>query len=330
MNQETDAQKRILGEYDNQRDHYNECLEYVRTLIKKFLDDEDIQYHEINGRIKERDSLKNKIISKDKYVDLSEITDICGIRIITYFSDDVDKIATLLSKEFQLDEENSIDKRKSKDPTKFGYVSLHYILQLDKIRSNLPENKKFRNLKFEVQIRTILQHAWAEIEHDFGYKSEKDVPEKIRRRFSRLASLIELADDEFLEIKKYENAYKKEIVEEIEEEIEESKAGKMKIDSVSISALLDSKSFNDFLNKHYSPYGIEVKAPRGKFKDFRISKIVSQCENLKFATIDKLASEFKKNFPSYFENWIKDKKNYFYIWNITPLLDVINELSSTS
>jgi region found in relA / spoT proteins family protein len=315
--------EQILSEFSEKKENYERLLEYIKATIKSLLNDRKIRFHEIEGRIKDRESLKGKIEVKDKYTKLSEITDICGIRIITFFSDDVDKIAQLLEAEFSLDKANSIDKRKSQDPTKFGYVSLHYILQLDGSRAELSENSVFKELKFEVQIRTILQHAWAEIEHDFGYKTESEVPEKIRRRFSRLAGLIELADDEFMEIKRTEKVYLDEVEAEIGKQSQSTQ-----IDSVSISALLDSDSFMEFLRKYYEKHNIEVRKASRKFKDERISKIVKNCESLDISTIDELVNKFKENFPNYFIEWIKDKDNYFYVWNITPLLDVVPMLKS--
>ncbi|EGG40428.1 RelA/SpoT family protein [Streptococcus sanguinis SK1087] len=163
-----------------------------------------------------------------------------------------------------------------------------------------------------------MQHAWAEIEHDFGYKSDQDVPEKIRRRFSRLAGLIELADDEFMEIKRYEKEY----INKVEEGFKENSKS-IQIDSISISALLESESYINFLEEYYNEYNIEIRYPGGKFKDDRISKIVNYCEQLGIKTIDELVNKFKKNFPNYFNEWIKDKDNYFYVWNITPLLDIV-------
>lgn len=313
----------ILSEFDDTKGNYERLLEYIKATIKSLLNDRKIQFHEIEGRIKDRESLKEKIEIKDKYAHLSEITDICGIRIITFFSDDVDEIAKLLEDEFSLDKENSIDKRKSQDPTKFGYVSLHYILQLNGNRAELSENSVFKELKFEVQIRTILQHAWAEIEHDFGYKTESEVPEKIRRRFSRLAGLIELADDEFMVIKRTEKVYLDEVEDEIGKQSQNTQ-----IDSVSISALLDSDSFMEFLRNYYKKHNIEVRKPGRRFKDERISKIVNYCEHLDIKTIDELMNKFKENFPNYFNEWIKDKENYFYVWNTTPLLDVVLMLKS--
>jgi hypothetical protein len=61
----------------------------------------------------------------------------------------------------------------------------------------LVEYSTHTGVQFEVQIRSTLQHAWAEIEHDRGYKSEVEVARAVRRRFSRLAGLLELADYEF-------------------------------------------------------------------------------------------------------------------------------------
>ena len=314
--------KEILSEFDSTKNNYERLLEYIDATIKSLLEIKKIQIHEIKGRVKDRDSLERKIETKGyKYSNLLEITDICGIRIITYFSDDVDKIASLLEEEFELDKANSIDKRKTQDPTKFGYVSLHYILKLGGDRAKLAENLNYKELKFEVQIRTILQHAWAEIEHDFGYKTDQDVPEKIRRRFSRLAGLIELADDEFMEIKRYEKDY----LNEVEEEFKENSKS-IQIDSISISALLESESYIKFLEKYYNQHNIDIRYPGGKFKDDRISKIVNYCEQLGIKTIDEWETKFKSEFPNYFSRWIEEKNNYFYTWNTTPLLEVLYDL----
>jgi putative GTP pyrophosphokinase len=80
---------------------------------------------------------------------------------------------------------------------RFGYLSQHYIAWLKPERTILPEYRAFSDCKVEIQIRSISQHAWAEIEHDLGYKSETAIPRDIRRRFSRLAGLLEIADREF-------------------------------------------------------------------------------------------------------------------------------------
>lgn len=90
-------------------------------------------------------------------------------------------------------------------------------------------------MKFEVQIRSILQHSWAEIEHDLGYKNLEGIPYHIKRKFSRVASLLEVADLEFSnirsEIERYSNEVKHSIIED------------------NLDVLLDKVSLIEFLQK---------------------------------------------------------------------------------
>lgn len=197
MNQ---SHKKIVDGYSDSRGSYEDCLNYVENTVKNIIKSQSINVHEIIGRVKTVESLEGKVKRKN-YSNLAEITDLCGIRIITYFSDDVDKIAELISQEFEVDIANTVDKRKSEDPTKFGYVSLHYVISLKEDRSPKLLYDKFKDIKLEIQIRTVMQHAWAEIEHDLGYKSKEDIPDKYTRQFSILAGLIELADDNFVQLK---------------------------------------------------------------------------------------------------------------------------------
>lgn len=78
-----------------------------------------------------------------------------------------------------------------------GYRSVHYVVHLNTSRLALPEYSRFRGLVAEIQVRTILQHAWAEIEHDTRYKAVDVAPTAIARRFVALAGLLEIADREF-------------------------------------------------------------------------------------------------------------------------------------
>ena len=132
MNQ---SHKKIVDGYSVSRGSYEDCLNYVENAVKNIIKSQSINVHEIIGRVKTVESLEGKVKRKN-YSNLAEITDLCGIRIITYFSDDVDKIAELISQEFEVDVENTIDKRKSEDPTKFGYVSLHYVVSLKEENSS--------------------------------------------------------------------------------------------------------------------------------------------------------------------------------------------------
>ena len=170
----------------------------LEGLIQSTLEANGLQVHSVTSRVKSKASIRRKLERLDRERDINSLTDILGIRIITYFRDEVDAVARLIENEFLIDKERSVDKRAALDPDRFGYLSLHYIAQLNQNRSQLVEYSMYTGVLFEVQIRSILQHAWAEIEHDRGYKSEAEVPKAVRRRFSRLASLLELADDEFL------------------------------------------------------------------------------------------------------------------------------------
>ena len=183
----------------------------------------------VTHRIKTAESIRGKLERKpDKYPSITELRDILGFRVICYFQEDIDDIADRIAGAFRIDRKRSTDKRELIDATSFGYLSLHYIIALPD-DEGFPEN--LSDLWFEVQIRTILQHTWAEIEHDLGYKSEFGVPRAIRRSFSRAASLLETADNLFTDIKRRLAEYKQEVVSSIEND----EAAGLYLDAITIT-----------------------------------------------------------------------------------------------
>ena len=201
-------QDRLARDYDSKKEQYKDFAKSLAGLIENLLSHQKIQTVSVSFRAKDISSLAGKLRRPDKsYDNLTDITDLAGVRVTAYFADDVDLIAKMLSAEFSVDESSSIDKRRYENPNQFGYLSLHYVLSFNSNRSDLAEYRKFAGLKCEVQVRSILQHAWAEIEHDLGYKSTNGVPALLRRKFARIASLLELADDEFCSIRRDLSAY---------------------------------------------------------------------------------------------------------------------------
>ena len=320
MNQ---SHKKIVDGYSISRGSYEDCLNYVENAVKNIIKSQSINVHEIIGRVKTVESLEGKVKRKN-YSNLAEITDLCGIRIITYFSDDVDKIAELISQEFEVDVENTIDKRKSEDPTKFGYVSLHYVVGLKAENTSPTLYGRFKNIKLEIQIRTVMQHAWAEIEHDLGYKSKEDIPDKYRRQFSRLAGLIELADDNFLQLKNNINNYEQEIREKLSTSKKE-----LPIDSSTLMTYVkEDQNYIELLNTIKSS-DMDI--------DFNIdssflSTVVQRVKKLGLKTIgeiDELLERYKDIFLRIWEiemNII----HYTGMLSLTPLLHITNVLESVN
>ena len=242
----------ILAKFDQLYPVYQDLTQVVENLLKGILQLKEINVHSITARVKDRASLKKKVSREDdKYTKLEDITDLAGIRIITYFADQVDLIAGIVEQEFQVDRENSVDKRILIDPEKFGYLSIHYVVQLPANRLQLIEYQRFEGCKVEIQIRSILQHTWAEIEHDLGYKTKQAVPREIRRSFSRLAGLLELADEEFIKIRSNLAHYENEV--------------QVKIENTPTTVLIDQASLKSYV----------LKSDQIRAFDMEISQIVN-------------------------------------------------------
>ena len=121
----------ILREYDARRAVFRAFAERMDFVIRESLSRAKIRTQSIEHRVKERNSLLSKLSRPGAtYSCLNDVTDVCGVRVITYFATDVDRIGEVLKKEFIVDASNSTDKRIYTDPDRFGYRSLHYVLSM--------------------------------------------------------------------------------------------------------------------------------------------------------------------------------------------------------
>ena len=214
----------ILEEYREARPELERLKETVLKTLREALDRSGLIVTGVEGRVKTEDSLAGKLALKGaKYATLSDVTDLVGARIITFYTDDVDRIASMAEQLFEIDWNNSVDKRRLHQLDSFGYNSLHYICRLPGFR-----------FAFELQLRTTLQHAWAAINHDNGYKSGIEIPREYLRRMNRLAGILELADDEFSRIRTELTDYRRRV---------QSLVQKGKLDDV----LLDGDTFRSYL-----------------------------------------------------------------------------------
>ena len=181
----------ILEEYRDALPTLEKMKDAVLAKLQKALLRSGLIVTTMEARVKTEGSLSGKLALKGaKYATLADITDLVGARIVTFYTADVDRIASMAEKLFEIDWANSVDKRKLHQLDSFGYNSLHYICRLPGY-----------DYRFEWQMRTTLQHAWAAINHDTGYKSGIEIPREYMRRMNRLAGILEMADDEFSRIR---------------------------------------------------------------------------------------------------------------------------------
>ena len=172
-------------------------------LIQVLLDDAGIDYLSVTGRTKSVASFAEKAnrASDDQvlYPDpLDQITDQIGVRVITYVHSDVAAVAEVLDDELAILDDRDLGEEMARSG-RFGYASRHLLVEVNP-GAELPVLEGHRA---SVQVRTVLQHAWAEFEHDIRYKGNvpEDAAADLDRRFTLAAGLIELADREFATIR---------------------------------------------------------------------------------------------------------------------------------
>jgi ppGpp synthetase/RelA/SpoT-type nucleotidyltranferase len=305
-----------IKEYEKKRPLYEEFTKKIESLIEEILRKAGIHFDLIEGRTKSISSFKEKITRSGKqYADpVSELSDLTGIRIVLYYLEDVDAVNKIVEREFRIDKSTSIDKGELLKPHEFGYRSVHYGVILSDDRKKLTEWKTFADLKAEIQIRTILQHAWASISHALQYKREQDVPSEFRRRLFRLSGLLELADEQFSLIRTEETILSQKTIKKIEK-------GEKNLE-------LNLITLNEYLKKSMLIEGIEASATKIGFevneRDKKsVSDLISVCNDFHIMNILKLDSILSEVRP-----WYKEylQKQYSYMrteWTVTPAFLVI-------
>ncbi len=168
-------------------------------LVTGILDEAGINYLSVTGRAK---SVASFAAKAHRRIDgellhanpLLEITDQVGVRVITYVDSDVVAVAQLLADQLTVLDDRDLGQETASEG-RFGYASRHMLVSLDH-----GEGTSYEPLRCaSIQLRTVLQHAWAEFEHDIRYKGTVPVEHApdLDRRFTLAAGLLELADREF-------------------------------------------------------------------------------------------------------------------------------------
>lgn len=295
--------------YQKSRDFYKRLALKVELIIKDILEHADLSYHNVTSRAKDMESFVEKA-SKEKYNDpKNQIMDLAGIRVTAYVESDVKKICDLIEKEFKIYEEHSGDKSENLGENIVGYRSVHYVAEIDEKRGGLPEYNRFRKTPFEIQVRTILQHAWAEIEHDRNYKLKGELPEKkdIKRRFSLLAAALESADREFDSIVRDIDSYTEDVK-------EDTRKGHLDIpiDSISLKEYLDNKLKDIEIRRSLGNSSVIIHEMK-KFGINNLSVLDELISDKFIKQIEEMGTSFTNNYVSLLRILMiqLDKEKYF-------------------
>lgn len=277
-----------LQKYENWLDRllpkYQSLTDAVVTILENLLKASNLDYLAVSGRTKDKDNALEKIKRKGYKDPGEQLTDISGIRIIVYFESDVKKVSDLIESAFCVDKKNSLNLDDLLSTDQIGYRSVHFVCDLGSKRGSLPEFEEITELKFELQVRTVLQHAWAELAHDRNYKFSGKLPKKIERELYLYAGMLEIADRGFdslsTQIDDYINSLK-----------QKSQAG-------DLGSEINSISLTQFVNKWCEDNNIVLDEP---FSTDMYGDLVDELKSFGIQTLEQLNSIIPARYAEVFK-----------------------------
>jgi ppGpp synthetase/RelA/SpoT-type nucleotidyltranferase len=191
--------QRLVKLYKNNISVYEKLTEAIKQTLTSIIEQENVQCAlPVQARTKDIASFLEKAERKKYKIPFSEMTDITGSRIVLYSEDDARFIKDVVEDRFAIDMGKSVVDRKEKlSPSQFGYAGMNYVASLREDHPLLAEHPEFKDKLFEIQIMTLCQLSWEEMQRKIEYKAEDLVSTLISRRLSMLCAIFELADVEF-------------------------------------------------------------------------------------------------------------------------------------
>ena len=188
----------------------------VRDLIAEVLGGADEKVQSVTYRTKTVDRFVAKA-DRLGTTNPEEVYDACGVRVITYFEAEMHRVAEQLRQLFEWEESAVKDKTEDLGRDKLGYRAKHLVGKLPASRVALADWRPYRDRTFEVQVTTLLSHAWSEFEHGRSYElGEGGLPPKLDRRLRLAAGLLETADRELDQIAEEVDLYRRKVAAEVE------------------------------------------------------------------------------------------------------------------
>jgi len=181
-------------DYLQREKQYARLAAEVEFGLEAITKSEGIKTHSITSRVKELQSLIEKCRQKEIDDPINGVDDLVGIRVVVLFLSDLPRLDEVIRKTFDIRE--SDDKIMGSDPSSFGYMSIHYIGILKDEHAG-PRYDDLKEIRFEIQARTIGMDAWANVSHYLDYKGESSVPEELKKDFFALSGLFYVADQHF-------------------------------------------------------------------------------------------------------------------------------------
>lgn len=192
-----DLKKQLKTEYEERTPLYQDLVKEVLFTLATALEKAKIKVHSLADRetvTKTFESFFDKVVRKEIMTNYFEaVEDIAGVRVICLYRSDLEQLKKLIHASFQVIES---DTSRTRTDAPFGYESDHYIVKLSK-ECKGPRYDDVKNLKCEIQIRTILMDAWASVSHHLDYKQKVDIPQDLRVDFNALTGLFYVADTHF-------------------------------------------------------------------------------------------------------------------------------------
>lgn len=271
---------------------------HIAFIVENLLQQNQVEYLSVSYRTKTKEGILEKISRKNYKNPTEELTDISGVRIILYLESDIAKVSEVIKSTFNINFKNSIDNEGRLSSDKVGYRSVHYVCDIGEKRNTLKEYEYISGLNCEIQVRTVLQHAWAELTHDRNYKLGANLPLQIQRKINLYSGMLEIADEGFSEIV---NA-----IEEYKESIRDNG-----LDELS-SQEINSINLSKFVQEISKKIGLDLVS----VKDWGGATTTDVIEELEFTGLD----NFKLLADSIPDNYVEVCKEFYPENNIYGFL----------
>lgn len=178
---------------------YQEFTRRMKNLLQDLIERENVKVYALEGWAKSPDEFIKKLSSQNilPLDPLKDISDLATVRVLLHFPSDVITVEKIIQEEFLIDLPRSTTSKDLEDPDLFGYKSIIYDVSLKSDRGKLKEWEKYRDVKLHIQVRTMLQEAWASISPEISGVTDIVTKGKLKRKLSRVSALLEEADEDF-------------------------------------------------------------------------------------------------------------------------------------